>query len=148
MYVRRWMIVVWGALLLWVGAPGVFGDIDFNVANAWSRALQYSLKELEVSALQADQVVSMVNGFIMNHPDRLNPDRKWVDSLAKDVDGLLASRVAAAKALAQKAEQIFGSNPPPQGLCDIATIFVLSPIHTGTPIPRIHTQYSLLHDLV
>jgi hypothetical protein len=114
-----WSIVVGWLFCLSIAALPVQTSLELDVATAttWSSALESKLQDLELNALQVDKVVSMVNGFVMDSPERLDADRKWVDMLSYQISSLMGSRFNSAKALAQQVEQLYGRGPSSTGLC-------------------------------
>ncbi len=98
-------------------AIGVNGlELDVPVAVQWSRAMQDNLALLEREALSSDAVIAMVNGFVMESPERHQADIKWVDILTQQLSSLLESRSAAAKRLADKVEELYRYSPSQQGI--------------------------------
>lgn len=83
--------------------------VDLDIGIAWTNALQDNLAALEEQELMGDSVINIINTFdSLNPPERqTNPDTKWVDSIAQELNSLMESRASVAMRLAAEVERLY-----------------------------------------
>lgn len=109
-----WMVVVVIAPSTVDGAEQGQG-IDMPTVINWSTTFQMKLRDLESNVLQTDEVVAMINGFVMDNVQETEENRT-IDNLACEIETLLKSRFTAAQNIAKQVQYLYKNAPSDTGL--------------------------------